>query len=140
MEELHTCERCGTATRESAGQCAGCGERWRTKKQVRRLGWVQLLMGLFLVGLMGIITYNLTPLMLRAGERAGGARFTGTAAQAQLILGLFWLVIAFGLTSMLSGLWHIKTGRRNRWLFILLLGLMTLLGLLTVLVRESLGG
>lgn len=140
MEELHTCERCGTATRESAGQCAGCGERWRTKKQVRRLGWVQLFVGLFLVGLMGIITYNLTPLMLRAGAREGGARFTGTAAQAQLILGLFWLVIAFGLTSMLSGLWHIKTGRRNRWLFILLLGLVAVLGLVAWLVQESLGG
>ncbi len=140
MEELHTCERCGTATRESAGQCAGCGERWRPKKQVRSLGWLQLLMGLFLVALMGTITYNLAPLMLQAGARENGARFTGTPAQAQLILGLFGLVIAFGLTSMLSGLWHIKTGRRNRWIFILMLGLVAVLGLVTWLVQESLGG
>jgi MFS family permease len=107
---------------------------------VRRLGWLQLFAGLFLVALMGTITYNLAPLMLRAGERAGGARFTGTAEQAQLILGLFGLVIAFGLASMLSGLWHIKTGRRNKWIFFLLLGLVAVLGLITVLVEQSLGG
>ena len=141
MEESRSCYKCGYVTNEAVGQCPKCGRRLRTAKQVRRLGWVQLLIGVFLVGLMGTITFNLAPLMLRTGEpAASGARFTGTAEQAQLILGLFGLVILFGLTSMASGLWQIKTGRRNKWIFILMLALVVLLVLAGWLVRGSRSG
>ena len=40
-----------------------------------------------------------------------------------LILGLFGIVIVFGLTCIGSGLWQIVTGRRNIWTVILILGL-----------------
>ncbi len=50
---------------------------------IRRRGWLQLLLGLFLVGMMGTITYNLAPGLLFPGERlADGLQFTGTAEQA----------------------------------------------------------
>jgi hypothetical protein len=91
-------------------------------KQVRRLGWLQLLLGLFLVGFMGAITFSLAPIMLHAGTG-----FTGTPQQALLILGLFGLVIVFGLTSMVNGLWQIITGRRNKWILYLSFVLIALL-------------
>ena len=138
MEESRSCYRCGHVTNQAADRCERCGGQLRTTKQVRRLGWVQLVIGLFLVGLMGTITYNLAPLMLQAGEPAGGARFTGTAEQARLILGLFGLIIAFGLASVVSGLWQIKTGRRNKLIFILMLGLFVLVIVAAWVVRAAL--
>jgi hypothetical protein len=111
-------------------------KNWRVR------GWIQLLLGLFLVGFMGLITLNLAPSMLRAGETVGGggSRFTGTPEQGLLILGLFGLVITFGLGSAAAGLWQIATGRRNNWIFGLMLGLFVILMLAAWLTTKSLKG
>jgi hypothetical protein len=110
-------------------------KNWRVR------GWIQLLLGLFLVGFMGLITFNLAPSMLRAGETVGGGgRFTGTPEQGLLILGLFGLVITFGLGSAAAGLWQIATGRRNNWIFGFMLGLFVILMLAAWLTTKSLKG
>ncbi|HJR08614.1 MAG TPA: hypothetical protein VJ842_15245 [Pyrinomonadaceae bacterium] len=127
LEEASSCYSCGHVTNEDVGKCPKCGRRLRTAKQVRRLGWLQLAIGVFLIGLMGTITYNLAPALLQAGESVDGSRFTGTPQQAQLILGLFGMVLVFGVGSVASGLWQIKTGRRNKWLFIVMLVLFVIL-------------
>ncbi len=142
MEESSSCYSCGHVTSEgAAGACPKCGRRLRTATQVRRLGWLQLAIGVFLVGLMGTITYNLAPSLLpSAAATRGGARFTGTPEQAQLILGLFGMVLVFGLGSMLSGLWQIKTGRRNKWLFVIMVLLFVVLILFSWFLRSALRG
>ena len=94
---------------------------------MRVRGWLSLVIGLFLVGFMGTITYRLAPSLLLPGTRDGGGGFTGTAEQARLILGLFGLVITFGFFSMVSGLWQIVTGRRNKWIWIFMLALFIIL-------------
>lgn len=143
MQEASSCYSCGHVTYETGNKCPKCGRRLRTAKQVRLLGWLQLAIGVFLVGLMGTITYYVAPLMLRAGETTGtsrGANFTGTPGQAQMILALFGMVIVFGLGSMLSGLWQIKTGRRNKWLFIVMLVLFVVLIVFSWYLRSALKG
>src|SRR2546423_9347967 len=140
MEQLRTCYKCGYETHDALKQCPQCGQRLRTAREVRVLGWVQLFLGLFLVGMMGTITYYVAPLILQAGTPGGGARFTGTPQQALIILGLFGLLIVFGLTSVISGLWQIKTGRRNKWIFIFMLGLVIVLLVVCLLIRVALGG
>ena len=140
VAETRSCFGCGRLTAEPADKCPRCGGLLRPTKTVRRLGWVQFAAGLFLVGLMGAITFNVAPMMLRPGvETAGGSRFTGTAGQALMIFGLFGLVIFFGLTSMVSGLYQAKTGRRNRLIFVLMLGLFGLLIGASWLIYVALG-
>lgn len=73
-----------------------------------------------------------------AGFAGARAQFTGTPEQAQLILGLFGMVIAFGLGSIASGLFQIKTGRRNKWLFILMVLLFVVLILFSWFLRSAL--
>ena len=97
-------------------------------------------MGLILVVMMGAITYNLAPDMLRPGVSAGRGGFTGTAEQGLLILGLFGLVIAFGLGSVASGLWQIATRRRNNWMFAVMLALFVLVMLAAWFTTTSLKG
>ena len=88
--------------------------RQPSERTVRRLGWVLLIIGIFLVGLMGTITWHLYPSMThpRVAD-ASGSTFTGTADEARDALRIFGLVIAFGLLSIVNGLWQIVTGRRN---------------------------
>lgn len=120
-------------------KCQRCG-KLGTAGQVRRHGWVQLACGIILTGLMGAVTYNVGPLMLRPGqEAAGGERFTGTAGQALLILGIFGLVIMFGLTTIVSGLYQMKTGRRNSRIFVIMLVLFGVLMAVSWLIRAVLG-
>jgi hypothetical protein len=99
-----------------------------------------LLIGLFLVGLMGTITFNTAPGLLQPGVPQGGERFTGTVEQGRFILGLFGLVIVFGLTSVVSGVWQIVTGRRNKWIRYFSFGLISVLVLVVWFVRKALGG
>ena len=86
----------------------------RSPRTIRRLGWVLVVIGLFLIGLMGAITWKMYPSMSHPGVTdASGTTFTGTAAQAHDALQLFALVIAFGVVALLNGVWQIATGRRN---------------------------
>ena len=76
-------------------------------------GWILVPLGLFLVLLMGAIAWTLLPPLLSPGIEAGGSTFTGTEEQAQLIFGIFGLVIAFGMLCIANGSFMIATGRRS---------------------------
>ncbi|HLL75217.1 MAG TPA: hypothetical protein VK421_08100 [Pyrinomonadaceae bacterium] len=136
--ELSNCYSCGFAGEAAGSKCPNCGRRLRTAKVVRRLGWLQLLIGLFLIGLMGTITYNLAPALLNPAAATDGSRFTGTPEQALMILGLFGLVITFGVGSLAAGLWQIATGRRNNWIFVLMILLFVVVMVVAWLTTASL--
>jgi MFS family permease len=139
MAEVRTCFRCSFETSDAVEKCPRCGGRLKTAQQVRRLGWVQVVLGVIIVGMMGTITAFVAPLMLSTGdEPTTGSRYAGTPEQALLILGLFGIVILFGLVAMLNGIWQIKYGRRNKWLFIVVLVLAGLLVLVGWVVRSAL--
>jgi len=138
---MTTCEGCGyVVTAESVNHCPQCGRAVRPPQTGKLRGWLQILLGLFLAGFMGLITFNLAPQMLRPGVAGdGGGRFTGTAEQGLLIMGLFGLIITFGLGSVAAGLWQLATGRRNKWIMALMLGLFALLMLAAWFTTKSLG-
>jgi MFS family permease len=134
MDELRGCQKCGYETNEAAKRCPKCGGQMFSAKHVRRLGWVALAIGLLLVGLMGTITFKTAPLLLNPGLSTSGAQSEVTREQVALILGLFGSVIVFGLISMVSGLWQIRTGRRNRWLIYITIAIFAVVALLALSV------
>jgi hypothetical protein len=141
MGEMQTCYslRCGYVTDAEGTKCPKCGGRLRTTKTIRRLGWAQLLIGLLLVGMMVTIIVVTAPYLLHPGQTSGGTTFTGTAEQSQLFLGLFAIVTFFGLGTMFSGGWQIATGRRNRWIAILMLIILVILVGVGIAVKDSVG-
>ena len=80
---------------------------------VRRLGWVLVAVGVFLVGLVGALTYKFAPTLLHPGAYLGESRFSGTAAQGGHVVWLFGTIIAFGLVQMVIGVFQIWTGRNS---------------------------
>ncbi len=122
----------------SVEKCPKCGTRMRTPKMVRRLGWFLLLVGLFLVVLIGTVTWNLAPSLLH--PYAPDSNFTGTAEQARLILRLFGVVILFGLGTMVNGTYQIVTGQRSRIITFATLGLAAVLFFVAWTTNRGLGG
>ena len=111
----------------------------RSTTQVRVLGWVQAILGLFLISIMGVITYNLWPGLLHPGvDLVGHSRFNGTEQQGKLVLGLFSTVALFGLITLTGGVMQIKSGRRSRWIVILTLVMVIPLVFLGIAVSKSL--
>ena len=112
--------------------CPQCGRPMRHRRQAQPRGCILLAVGLLLTLMMGAVTFYLAPLMLRPGEEMDGTSFEGTLAQAVVVLVLFALLIGFGVTAMLGGLYEIVSGRQHahflRWM-LLLFSLVILAGL-----------
>jgi hypothetical protein len=137
MKDQRICSKCNyTAADTRVVRCPEC-KSWMPKAQsLRRRGWILIVLGLLLVGMMGAITFALAPSMLSSGT--AGNSFMGTPEQAYLVLGLFAVIITFGFASMFSGIWQIVTGRRNIWIIIVIVILLFLLVVATSAVRKAL--
>ncbi len=107
--------------------------------RVRLAGWLMLLAGLFLVGLVGIITYYLAPELLHlCVPSAGGSHWKGTAREAQLFLILFAVVVIFVITDIVYGLYAIVTGKPNKWMMGVMMGLFLMISLIVFLLNQLL--
>lgn len=143
MTDISNCysPTCRNTVEGVVAQCPNCGTKMRTPAKVRQFGWFLLVLGLFLMGFMGLITWNMAPMLLHPGEASGGgSRFTGTADQARSIFWLFAVVIAFGAATAANGGFRIATGRRNRWITIGTFGLAATLLVVTWFTNRALGG
>ena len=140
MADLSTCDAptCAYTVEGNLAVCPKCGGPMRAVRESRLRGWALVLLGLLLVGLMGTITFYMTPALTHVGEEADGNTFTGSAQQARLILYLFWALIAFGAVTIVNGVYQIATGRQH-WAFVgLTLLVFAGLALLVIVSMQSL--
>ena len=113
MADTSTCPACGAWADGPVAACPRCGTAMQLKKGSTVRGWLLVFIGLFLVLMMGGITLSVAPTMLNPGSEVGGTSFSGTAEQARIFLGLFLLVILFGLMSLTYGIFQIVTRRES---------------------------
>jgi hypothetical protein len=139
MRNQLTCTKCDYEATGKETRCPQCGAWIRRAQRIRRLGFVLVAIGFLLVAMMGTITVALAPMMLSAGRETTGAKFTGTPEQGLMILGLFGLVIVFGVAAILAGIFQVATGRRSIWIMIAVFGLAFILFVVGRAVRTSLG-
>src|SRR5437868_3784235 len=109
MAEQSTClsPLCGITIEGNEKTCPKCGRAMRNSRNIRTRGWVVLCCGLFLALVMGWIAWRLLPTLLRPGIEDESGSFAGTKDQAQMILGLFGLVILFGALGTVNGVYMI---------------------------------
>jgi hypothetical protein len=122
MQEISRCVSCDYRTAERETKCPKCGQRLRTLAQARRLGGFQIVVGTFLVALMGVITFIVTQAVSESG-RPGTTRFTGTSSDLMFIYAIFAVVIAIGLVSIAGGIMTIRYGKTNKIIFVIIIGL-----------------
>jgi len=129
MADISTClsPLCGATAEGSLTKCPECGWAMRGTRNIRTRGWVLLFCGLFLVVLMGAVTWNMLPTLLYPERAYAAGTYTGTPEQARTFLNLFLLVILFGALGTVNALYMIAAGRQNRWFVIATLLLAAIL-------------
>lgn len=131
MSQTLSCPKCDFETTESLAKCPNCGRRLQSKKKVRILGWVLVLLGAFLAIFMGGLGIILGGIIARTGQPGETTTFTGGPEVILFIVAIFGLVILFGLVSMGAGAWQIWYGKPNKTLRVIMFvvaGLLFLAG------------
>lgn len=96
---------------------------------------LQVVLGVFLVGLMGTIAVRMAPMLLAAPDAlADGSRFNASQGAARLVLALFAAVILFGTITIAHGISLARSGIRLRQLLYLQWAAAALILLLVALV------
>lgn len=119
MSEFSSCPKCGYQTTEAVAFCQQCGGRMLTSSKVRKLGWMAVIAGAFLVVLMTFIMI---------WETKTDASWTGTAALWRYMMIEESVVVVLGIVGVLGGIWQIKHGMRNKTLTYLISGCAAVLG------------
>lgn len=132
--------KCATLVEGKADRCPKCGGAMRSVGESPLRGIVLLMCGVFIVGLMGVITYNMYPTMMNPGESIEGTRFDGTADQARMILLLFGALIVFGLVAIANGIYMLVAKQQSKAFIIVSLGLALGVILIGGLTMASLKG
>lgn len=123
MEDVSNCTKCDFQTSEPIKECPECGRRLIKAKTVRRLGWVLLVIGVFLVTIMSGISFVVAQAIYQTGQPGSTTSFTGDSRDVAFIVGIFSVVFAIGFTSIVGGIWQIKYGKRNKKIMFLIIGL-----------------
>jgi hypothetical protein len=136
MDQFSFCEKCKYETPEMTNKCPQCGRPIRTSKQVRRLGWVLVIIGGFLTVFMAGLTVLILGIMTNPTQSS--THFTGTQEDALFMFGVFGLVGAIGLSSMAGGVWQIWYGKRNKVVGYVVLGLALVFLVIGIVTRVAL--
>ncbi len=126
-EDLTRCYNCGYETYKLMSHCPQCGRSMQSKRWSRRFGIILLIFGALISAVIGFVLLLTLPILLDPGSSHGGSRFSGSAGQARLALGVLSAVEAFGITVMFYGLWQLVTGRRSKWVIYFVIGLAVLI-------------
>jgi hypothetical protein len=138
MKNQLACTKCEYVATGKETKCPQCGSWIRRAQRIRRLGFALIGIGILLVIMMGIITMAVAPMIFSSGAETSGARFTGTPQQGLMILGMFGLLIVFGIAATLAGVFQVVTGRRSIWIMIAVFGLAFILFVAAQAVRTAL--
>ena len=104
-------------------------------RRIRIGGMIATAAGIFILLLMGMITWRMTPILLAAPDHlANGVRFNAAQSVARLVLALFGSVLLFGVIAVAVGLAQAATGLRRRAPLFALWGAGLLIVVMTVVV------
>jgi hypothetical protein len=129
MGAVWTCRdaTCGRTIDTKTEICPKCGGPTRRVGEAPWRGWVLILCGLILIGMMGAILAAIGGDLREAASTGASDGFTGTAEQARMILYLFYVIIAFGVLSFVNGIYQLVTGAQHKIFIVLTLVMVAVL-------------
>ena len=97
----------------------------------RTRGWLLIVLGVMLSIAMAVLSSYLWRTIHHPGRPGGVSRWTGSAEMTARTYQLFGTIFVFGLVCLATGIFQVRTGRRNIIavvLLLLLVGVMFFLG------------
>ncbi|TYT24895.1 hypothetical protein FZO89_00595 [Luteimonas viscosa] len=125
-EDLSRCGRCRYCTHRYASTCPECGGGMISRRWIRRLGAVLVVLGAVLAVGMTVLLARLAPMLANPGVEIERMRFSGSPAQAVLVWAVLGAVWVFGTTITAQGAFQMATGRRDLRVLLALAGIATL--------------
>lgn len=107
----------------------------QTPETIRALGGVLIFIGAILVGGIGALMIWINNLMTSPSSTI---KFAENSPQNQILFPVLGMVAIFGLTAMIAGTWQVVTGKRNKALIWLMLGLGIVLFILAKVIPNIL--
>lgn len=125
---------CGEVYEGTDRFCPTCRNVAAPQARIRRAGGLLIVLGLFLVGMMAALLWNLAPMMLAARQEIDGGRFSGSEGDGKVIIGLFLAIAAFGLCACVAGYIQLRHGRQNWKVVGGMLGVLTVICVIAWLI------
>ncbi|HRH46352.1 MAG TPA: hypothetical protein PKY82_32200 [Pyrinomonadaceae bacterium] len=100
---------------------------------IRILGGLLIFIGTILVGAMAAIMMWINNAI---NNPASTNKFNGTPEQQKITFLILGAVMVFGITAMIGGFWQLLTGKRNKTLIFVMLGLWVVLMILAWFVQK----
>lgn len=132
------CPKCNDIVNTSETACPRCGRKMMPASRIKMLGWLSLFCGIFLISLMSWLSIWIYQAISRSREPGYGT-FRGGPEVVGFIIVVFGLVLTLGLFAVISGLWQIIYGKRNKILtfIVIILGAAFIgIGLLTTFAKR----
>jgi hypothetical protein len=102
---------------------------------IRVLGGILIFLGVILVGSMAAIMMWINNIIANSGKTGSTVKWNAAPQQQQMTFLILGAVAAFGVSAMLTGLLQIITGKRNRMMVGLMIGLWIVLMILAWAIR-----
>jgi hypothetical protein len=129
--EESECFKCSFRGRVDRTACPRCGKRLYTESNIRMRGVLLIAIGIFLALFMGAIAVGVFLLLASVRDKDSVRRINDSLPMLIGVFGIFAAVIAYGVNSVVMGLWQAITGRRNKaliWLMWAMLSVMLIGG------------
>ena len=124
IAKFKTCFGCNYQAETTDIKCPNCRKLLQDESTIRTLGGLLMFIGLLLAGAMSAIMWWMNKAM---NNPSSTTKFTGTADKKMITFLILGAVAAFGFSALIAGTYQLLTGKRNKKLIWLMLGLWIVL-------------
>jgi magnesium-transporting ATPase (P-type) len=124
ITKFKTCFGCNYQAETTETKCPNCQKPLQDESTIRILGGLLMFIGLLLVGVMSAIMLWMNKTM---NNPSSTTKFTVTSDKKMITFLILGAVAAFGFSAFIAGSYQLFTGKRNKKLIWLMLGLWIVL-------------
>jgi hypothetical protein len=115
--EFQTCFACDYQAVTAEKHCPRCAKPLQNAVTIRVLGGALTAIGIFITGVIGAVMIS------TYGIADDPQKWHATPEQTNLIFGVLTSCLAFGLSALINGGWHLITGKRHKKLMLMMIGM-----------------
>ncbi len=114
--EFQMCFACDYQAVTAERHCPRCAKPLQNTVTIRVIGGVLTAIGIFITGVIGVVMVSIN------GIADNPEKWRAAPEETKFIFGVLTLILAFGLSALINGGWHLITGKRHKKLMLMMIG------------------